>query len=126
MNSAPFVAGQAGALKCTANADDAHDDVAVIFVDSHTTVPKGEVHSVSRLRRAKGNHSARMTKEVKRPSRMFAGETTLCLLPSFSFIDGNYSAGMADVRQGGTIGLPAKTLVNASMTLPPFLRMVEM
>ena len=38
----------------------------------------------------------------------------------------NYSAGMADVRQGGTIGLPAKTLVNASMTLPPFLRMVEM
>ena len=39
---------------------------------------------------------------------------------------GNYSAGMADVRQGGTIGLPAKTLVNASMTLPPFLRMVEM
>ena len=39
---------------------------------------------------------------------------------------GNYSAGMADVRQGGTIGSPAKTLVNASMTLPPFLRMVEM
>ena len=43
-----------------------------------------------------------------------------------SFADRNYSAGMADVRQGGTIGLPAKTLVNASMTLPPFLRMVEM
>ena len=41
-------------------------------------------------------------------------------------LPGNYSAGMADVRQGGTIGLPAKTLVNASMTLPPFLRMVEM
>ena len=41
-------------------------------------------------------------------------------------INRNYSAGMADVRQGGTIGLPAKTLVNASMTLPPFLRMVEM
>ena len=43
-----------------------------------------------------------------------------------TFGRGNYSAGMADVRQGGTIGLPAKTLVNASMTLPPFLRMVEM
>ena len=43
-----------------------------------------------------------------------------------ALIVGNYSAGMADVRQGGTIGLPAKTLVNASMTLPPFLRMVEM
>ena len=45
---------------------------------------------------------------------------------SLTFDEGNYSAGMADVRQGGTIGLPAKTLVNASMTLPPFLRMVEM
>ena len=43
-----------------------------------------------------------------------------------TFQRSNYSAGMADVRQGGTIGLPAKTLVNASMTLPPFLRMVEM
>ena len=43
-----------------------------------------------------------------------------------NYMNRNYSAGMADVRQGDTIGLPAKTLVNASMTLPPFLRMVEM
>ena len=39
---------------------------------------------------------------------------------------GNYSGGAADMRQAGTIGLPVKTLVSASMTLPPFLRMVEM
>ena len=43
----------------------------------------------------------------------------------FGIIRSNYSAGVADVRQGGTFGLPAKTLVNASITLTPFLRMVE-
>ena len=44
---------------------------------------------------------------------------------SHIFVVGNYSAGVVDVRLGGSIGLPAKTLVNASITLPPFLRMVE-
>ena len=57
-------------------------------------------------------------------------DTEFCLAALAEALEGygirNYSAGMADVRQGGTIGLPAKTLVNASMTLPPFLRMVEM
>ena len=69
---------------------------------------------------ARGDHGARRRGRLAQPGSA-PGRT--------SWSTGwrrNYSGGAADMRQAGTIGLPVKTLVSASMTLPPFLRMVEM
>ena len=44
------------------------DVVAMIFMDAHAPVTKGQVKGVDRISRAESRHDPRMTEEVKGPA----------------------------------------------------------
>ena len=65
---ASFVAGQAVAFECMLHAYEIDDVVAMIFMDAHAPVTKGQVKGVDRISRGESRHDLRMTEEVKGPT----------------------------------------------------------
>ena len=87
MVAADFVSGQAVALECALGTDEADDLVAVILVDTHAPVTKGEVEGIDGLSSAEGRHDPRVAEEVEGPSRTIAGAMCLRPQPPLPFIN---------------------------------------
>lgn len=75
--------------------------VAMIVVDAHTSVAKGQIQGFRRVIIAQRPDNLWVTEEVKRPSGYPASAMSLRLKSPFSLVDDSYQIAEGGHRDGG-------------------------